>query len=152
MRRCGRLCPADEELTEACFQRNPLEFVQEQQSLRWKNGTVRKINGTFVNTGTSPPGSTWSRNPIPRIDFNNRGSGQPAGFRGCDTPHSPGCRQFDPPCPEDNGWFVNNGSVGRNNADFAGECSGDWIGGEIVDQVVIPSTLKPGAYVLGWRW
>ena len=34
-----RLCPADEPLTEACFQSNHLEFVQEKQALLYKNGT-----------------------------------------------------------------------------------------------------------------
>merc|ERR1712048_1287709 len=36
------------------------------------------------------------------------------------------------------------------------KCSGDSIGDssnlEIVDKVEIPVTLKPGKYVLGWRW
>merc|ERR1712094_116242 len=36
------------------------------------------------------------------------------------------------------------------------KCSGDGIGDlpqlEIVDKVQIPADLKPGSYVLGWRW
>ena len=33
------------------------------------------------------------------------------------------------------------------------KCSGDWNDAvEIVDMVQIPATLKPGKYVLGWRW
>ena len=36
--------------------------------------------------------------------------------------------------------------------DVEGECSGDWTGGQIVDEVLVPQSLKPGAYVVGWRW
>ena len=33
------------------------------------------------------------------------------------------------------------------------KCSGDWNDEvEIVDFVHIPADLKPGKYVLGWRW
>jgi hypothetical protein len=33
------------------------------------------------------------------------------------------------------------------------KCSGDWNDEvEIVDTVRIPSDIKPGKYVLGWRW
>ena len=34
--------------------------------------------------------------------------------------------------------------------DEEGECSGDWTSGTIVDQVMIPASLKPGDYVVGW--
>ena len=33
-----------------------------------------------------------------------------------------------------------------------GACSGDWTAGVIADQVVIPQSLKPGKYILGWRY
>ena len=33
-----------------------------------------------------------------------------------------------------------------------GECSGDWTGGLIVDEVIVPAGLAPGEYVVGWRW
>merc|ERR1719181_2553423 len=66
-----RLCPASEPLTEACFQKMPLEFVREKHALRWNNGTTYPIRGVFVDEGTVPAGSTWARNPIPRIDFDS---------------------------------------------------------------------------------
>merc|ERR1712113_1189 len=78
-----RLCPVKDNLTEACFQKTPLEFVRDEQSLQWNNGTRYPITGVFVNEGTSPSGSTWAMNPIPRIDFDSSGSGQPKGFGGC---------------------------------------------------------------------
>ncbi len=149
-----RLCPASEAPTEECFQKAPLEFVRHAQLLEWNNGTRYPINGTFVDQGTVPAGSTWAMNPIPRIDFDSRSSGQPAGFKGCDLvkgePTGPNCRQFDPPCPWDDGWFA---QPPRKAADdVLGACSGDWTAGRIVDQVVVPKDLPPGDYVLGWRW
>ena len=57
-----RLCPASEPITEACFQSNPLEFVLDKQQLLFPNGSRLAVpNPVFVNTGTSPPGSIWSR-------------------------------------------------------------------------------------------
>jgi hypothetical protein len=67
-----RLCPLSEyeELVknnktgaelEACFQKTPLEFVQENQAIlsKSKSGEVIKtlVKGTFVNEGTSPEGA-----------------------------------------------------------------------------------------------
>ena len=49
-------------------------------------------------------------NPIPRIDFDSHSSGQPKAFSGCSMvngePSGPACRQFDPPCSWDHGWFA----------------------------------------------
>ena len=149
-----RLCPADQPLTEACFQAHHLEFAQGQQALQWNNGTRLSIPGTFVSEGTSPPGSTWAMNPIPRIDFNSHSSGQPASFSGCDfvngTVVGAACRQFAPPCDGDTGWYSQPGQTG--SVDVEGECSGDWTGGRILDTVKIPANLPAGDYVLGWRW
>merc|ERR1719393_942597 len=68
-----RLCPTSEPLTEECFMKTPLEFVRTGQQLRWNNGTRLSIPGTWVDVGTNPPGSTWAKNPIPRIDFGSGG-------------------------------------------------------------------------------
>ena len=68
-----------EPLTEACFQKTPLAFSGDP-ILRYNNGTEYKMKGTFVSEGTSPQGSTWQMNPIPRIDFDSKSSGQPANF------------------------------------------------------------------------
>jgi len=111
-----------------------------------------------VDEGTSPAGSTWAMNPIPRIDFDSHGSGQPAAFSGCAFPaKGQACRQFEPKCPQDEGWALNPGSQRGDNGtgnigDIAGACSGDWIQGEIVDTLVVPEELQAGEYVLGWRW
>ena len=118
----------------------------------WNNGTRLAIRGVFVEAGTSPAGSMWAMNPIPRIDFDNSSSGQPAGWRGCTlSPHGdpvgPACRQFDPPCSWDDGWYAQ--PPWKHNIDVEGACSGDWTGGVIVDEVYIPRDLPAGDYVLG---
>jgi len=145
-----RVCPAHETPTEACFQRHPLPFTG-TQSLRWNDGTQVWIKGTFVSEGTSPPGSTWAMNPLPRIHFDSASSGQPRDFSGCTAPaRGRACRVFDPPCEEGNPpWAPVNGSFA---VDVEGLCSGDATRVQIVDVVQVPAELPPGDYVLGWRW
>ena len=109
--------------------------------------------GTFVSEGTHPKGSEWAMNPIPRIDYDDHSSGQPKGWHGCKLspqgdPVGKGCRQFEPPCPWDNGWFPQPGGK-AHNVDVEGACSGDWTGGVISDHVLLPKDLPPGDYVLG---
>ena len=41
--------------------RMPLEFNRSMQQLRWNNGSRLSIQGTWVDTGTNPIGSTWAR-------------------------------------------------------------------------------------------
>ena len=151
-----RLCPASSPLTEECFQRTPLPFNRHKQSLMWNNGTRLPLLGTWVDVGTMPAGSTWAMNPIPRIDFDANSSGQPKGWRGCTLskagdPVGKGCRQFDAPCAWDDGWYAQPGGP-AHNIDVMGACSGDWTGGVIVDEVIVPRELPAGDYVLGWRW
>jgi len=149
-----RLCRADAELSEECFMKTPLDFVRDAQQLQWNNGTRLPISGVFVDEGTEPKGSTWAMNPIPRIDYDSTSSGQYPGFDGCNMvggdPVGPNCRQFDPPCDWDSGWFAT--PPHAHSVDVQGACSGDWTGGIIVDKVVIPADITPGDYVLGWRW
>merc|ERR1712093_440823 len=59
-----RLCPANEALTEACFQKMPLEFVKSEHKLLWNNGsliaTLGEEKGVFVSgigTTFGPAGS-----------------------------------------------------------------------------------------------
>jgi len=142
-----RLCNANETLTEACFQKTPLDFVRDKQTLVWNNGTRWPIPGLFIDEGTWPKGSTWARNPIPRVNDDNKGL---ADFDGCPGPtgkSGPRCIQFPAPCPQDNGrlpWSTDGSGQG--------ECSGDWTLGVIEDTVIIPQNLKAGEYVLSWRW
>jgi hypothetical protein len=60
-----RLCPASENLTEACFQKHPMDFVRDRHALLLGDGTKIPIAGVFTNTGPSPlhlgsaPHSRW---------------------------------------------------------------------------------------------
>lgn len=152
-----RLCPADELLTEECFQRTPLDFVRDAQAIMWNNGTLHPIKGMFVDDSdcpVKPEGSTWARNPIPRIHTDNIGMarvgnctyGRPR--RGPWSGDKEDCQQFPTPCPAiDKGWY----DASHDGNDHEGACSGDWTLGMVADRVVIPKDVKPGRYVLGWR-
>ena len=62
-----RLCPrSSEPLTEACFQRTPLAFVGNTTDIVGSSGEVlHTIPAARTTAGTTPPGSEWTRNPIP---------------------------------------------------------------------------------------
>lgn len=143
-----RLCPANQPLTEDCMQKMPLEFdLKEGTSLVWNNGSRYKIENVFVSEGTWPKGSTWARNPIPRVNDDNIGQHDPDACKGPLKHYTPGCIQFPPVCPQDTGrmpWSTDGSGQGA--------CSGDWTAGLIADRVIIPKTLPPGDYVLGRRW
>ena len=110
-----------------------------------------------------PAGSTWARNPIPRIWDSKAGLAHPEACPGPTTRAKgspPGCLAFPAPCP----WDTYNtsglvpcepgeeGLLGRCDGDGMGQCSSDWVVGVISDRVLIPKDLPPGEYVLGWRW
>jgi hypothetical protein len=80
----------------------------------------------------------WSRNPIPRFPEQWEDEG-PA---------------FEPVCEESQACkdlaFSCAGNCGFSGGDC--RCSGAPKNVEIVDMLKIPAQLKPGKYVLGWRW
>ena len=92
-------------------------------------------------------GSTWAKNPIPRIDWGDGGGGTWSG--GCrGLGRGANCVNFKPPCVDT--WpDVHKIDAGGKTDDVEGSCSGDWTGGQIVDRVVVPRELAPGAYVVG---
>ena len=47
-------------------------------------------------------------------------------------------------CPQDTGTYP----LCSYDGSGQGACSGDWTGGVIADQVIVPKGLKPGKYVL----
>jgi len=160
-----RLCPASEPLTEECFQKHPLEFDRKKQILKWNDGTLEYPMGDkaiFVDgDAVMPKGSTWARNPIPRIWDSKQGLHNPDACPGPTTRAHPlpGCLAFPAPCP----WDTYNTSglmpcepsdqlLGRCDGNGMGQCSSDWVVGVISDMVFIPEDLAAGDYVLGWRW
>lgn len=173
-----RLCPAEKmPCTEHDFQQMPLDFVRESHAIMWNNGSLYPIKGKFVDDSVCPvvpKGSTWARNPVPRINTDNVGlafvgkCGDPhhvdSGDDYC-SEHKMDCQQFPTSCPLLEGatpgnkmmgeWYQSNGvntsSVPDRNT-HEGACSGDWTLGMISDELVLPTDLKPGKYVLSWRW
>lgn len=134
-----RLCEVGKELDEECFQSMHLDFAG-NSSLRWGGiggetlSFDSEARGWQVNVGTVPKGSMWRKIPIPRTVnewYMYGASFEPV----CEE--SPDCRN----------------SHYKRPAEGVCKCSGDWNDMvEIVDRVHIPETLKPGKYVLGWRW
>lgn len=67
-----RLCPLPEggiqHLTEECFQEMPLDFVGDDQWVIYENqehqGHRQKVTAKRTTSGTHPPGSQWTANPL----------------------------------------------------------------------------------------
>jgi len=171
-----RLCPAEKmPCTEADFQMMPLDFVRGSQAIMWNNGSLYPIPkaAKYVDDSVCdvvPKGSTWARNPIPRIHTDNvgmafvgsctlrNGSWLPSGV-------IDDCQQFPTPCPALAGatpenkmmgtWYRSNGkdkSTATDRNTHEGACSGDWTLGMVSDELVLPKKIKAGKYVLSWRW
>ena len=162
-----RLCRADEPLTEACFQRTPLDFDRTAQTLRWNNGSLQYPMGdkaVFVDGDvTFPRGSVWARNPLPRIWDSKAGLHDAEACPGPTTREqgSPvGCLSFPAPCPWDTYTtkgllpcsLDDKGSPDKCDGDGMSQCSSDWVVGVVSDRVLIPHDLPAGEYVLSWRW
>jgi hypothetical protein len=121
-----RLCPVSEKLEEDCFQQleHHLEFVDDFHTIHWTaDGMEETIPAKRTKTGTFPPGSHWTMNPIP-ID----GRGPPPAFpnpcklHNCGTwPGPPGFH------PEELSYSIK-------------------------DRVKVPSHFEPGNYTISWRW
>jgi len=128
-----RLCPLGSTLDEECFQKTPLDFVG-QSAFRWggRGGKVHNFNATYVTEGTTPTGSMWAMNPVPRA-WKNLTTGEWTGN------YAQTGEGFQPFCDEDSGTYACVGMWGPYNM-------------EIVDMVKIPDDLPAGPYVLGWRW
>lgn len=111
-----------------------------QSALRWggKQGRTLKFDAVTISNGTSPEGSTWRKNPVPRAWKDSKGNW------GVGSNQFQTGMGFQPVC-EDNG---------EDKIGNAYSCTSEWgpYNMEIVDQVVIPSNLKPGPYVVGFRW
>lgn len=126
-----RLCPKSEPLTEDCFMKMPLPFVNSSQKLRWNNGTSVEIEASLVSEGTTPKGSTWAKNPIPACKSFSGGFQED----GCEE------AQFPPPhgCNAHCWGYQPSTQFTRHMP-------------SIVDTLQLPATLEPGKYVLGFRW
>ena len=117
----------------------PLAF-EGNASLRWGGEGGERVSfdplslGWETSAGTTPTGSAWRKNPIPR--------GPHAwSFYGA---------SFEPVCEESEAC---KSALDKAPAPGVCRCSGEWNDQvEIMDTVRIPAGLAPGDYVLGWRW
>lgn len=131
-----RLCPANETLTEECFQRHELDFVGDMHTVRFRNGTGTQIPNTIVRGGG---GVGWMMNPIPNpIGYTStceHSDGRPCDGCPCGTGYPGGAAERDFPYP-----------LPGHNGDLTDETF------RIEDRVRVPQELMPGNYVLGFRW
>jgi len=145
-----RLAPASMPLTEEAFRQMPLDFVG-RSNLRWGGNRTSQLEfdpntlGWETSEGTIPKGSTWRKNPIPSGIWQREGA------------------TFDPVCKESEAC---RSAIATGGLDATAEgayqgvcrCSHFSNGGyllpnlEVVDNIRIPKDLKPGHYVLQWRW
>jgi len=158
-----RLCPKSSALTEECFQQHHLQFVGDKSWIQWagKDESNRTaIDATRVSEGTNPPGSQWTKNPIPAC------AGDVGGSSSHHIPFLDNCNkaQFEPPLqdivPADKhfkkplpgiyGFGV--GAVGPVLSAEQFQYWTDLFSFNIIDRVQIPADLAPGDYVLSFRW
>lgn len=145
-----RLCPLLEDQSEECFQSHHLAFEGESSWIQFgsnpSNRTEIKANRT--TRGTNPPGSQWTKVPIPSC------SGASGGGLGCDD----GCDQpqFESPIPGLWGNGPSNGCSGcdktcGNNMTCNEQHCGPVMDFQIVEKVRVPD-LPTGDYALSFRW
>lgn len=154
-----RLCPVSGNVSEECFQSNPLRFAGEKSWIIYTSGSRKEFTRTTLSVGTYPAGSEWARNPIPNCrmcsTYETCGPapepGPPPGTAAWQQWNicSAGCAGSRisnlPSCPASTAQFpeVVHGLSSFENAtwDFS-----------IMDRVIVPSDLEPGDYLLSWRW
>lgn len=130
-------------LEEDCFRRGVLDFVGDRQWVQFgtDESTRFEFKAERTSEGTSPKGSTWTKNPIPAWNCPSGGflahkfDGIPGGDMGCTAP------QFPPPRKDLFGF-------GHHARDPTKQPF-NW---GIVDKLQVPQDLPTGEYVLSWRW
>merc|ERR1712215_34270 len=123
-------------LTEDCFQATPLEFASDFQWVQFGKdpSTAVKFLANRTKSGTHPPGSEWTKNPVPNC------AGLEGGYFDKDDKCSRGL-QF--PAPAE-GIF----GPGVNIHNWAMEHF-NWT---MMDELKVPASLETGEYVLSFRW
>ena len=92
-----RLCPLESNLTEACFQKTPLDFEGSQSWFRWGGvgGKTHYFDRRVVTSGTTPEGSMWAKNPVPRAWYGPDGKSWAKGSNHLQTGYG-----FQPLCDD----------------------------------------------------
>jgi len=154
-----RLCPADQPLTEACFQKTSLKWATASHVLRFANASQdMEINATDVKRGG---GIGWRLNPFPNVrkdpcDYNVTAKDGPGHH--CAWTHCPGCGAphyaADESCPDVCSKHYPGTPDGRTPVlPFPDPVGGiDTHKFSIEDTVIVPEEIPAGKYVLAWRW
>lgn len=140
-----RLCPAQSEITQECFERTPLAFVGETQWLQYGLGFDRdsRVEIPAVSVGGDrviPVGSTWRRNPIPPCKGSTSGGAYNVS---CSGP------TFDPAV--EGAWGYGAGGIVHNTSATKEDILKARFDFGVVDMVAVPN-VPPGDYVLQFRW
>merc|ERR1719150_983030 len=145
-----RLCRVPDDgdmtkLTEECFQAGHLDFADDYSWIQWGSNKEDslKFKATRSNNGTFPKGSTWTRDPIPACGSPDGGVFTESG-NNCDN--ADGMTQFEPPVPGVQGFGTYYAGT------FEKPINGHSFAFTIGDTLQIPKNIKPGKYVLSWRW
>ena len=152
-----RLCPADEELSEACFERTPVPWGSNETIIRLGDGNESVVNATFLTEGTLPKGSSWKMNPVPGCcpgaSDTSAGTCEKAGVTCGSYEHTAmGHKCGDHQCGHDSGLGVSKPAFAWPTDDKSAPPTGVAPKFAIVDKLQLPPNLKKGHWVLGWRW
>jgi len=154
-----RICKANGNVSEACFQANPLRFAGETSWIAYPDGTRSAFPMVKVTQGTFPQGSEWARDPVPGCvvcdSFSTCGAPlKPVpGYDGGDWDKQVNCyghccgssaSKATGQCPGETQFPVQHAGI----SGFKGQ---PWAW-SIVDKVVVPHDVEAGAYLLSWRW
>lgn len=146
-----RLCPANQKITEDCFQSHPLDFAEDVTYVQYGHGldvnnrtTIPAV--TVTGDKVVPAGSTWRKNPIPPCDVPVSGGALKTGCPGptfkSALPGGPGdAYGFGGGSCQGEGVHCTPAQFQKQNFDFG-----------LVDKVKIPANLPEGEYVVGFRW
>jgi len=155
-----RLCWADSNVSEACFQRHVLNFTNTHHKLRWADiwqpyGKAKQLPDyeiPLIKWVDPVTNHQWARNPVPGCYLCDQGDCMNRGLSFDDEQHCsqscsgmnmthcpPGLVQFPEPL---------NGISGFDQLGPEGWTGFQW---SIVDEVEVPH-YRPGKYLLSWRW
>ena len=129
-------------MTEACFQQMPLEYSGGKQWLQLDDDTTRRtaIAAVRTSSGTHPPKSTWTRNPIPAC-------GSADGGELTENERPPHCdgAQFPPPVAGAVGYYAATPYEERAHP-WGRRALTHW---SVVDKVKVPAGLGDGCPAWG---
>lgn len=152
-----RLCPLEDdsfpEINEDCFTAHPVPFADKSTVIRSPYGKFDdfSIPAMDVTEGVYPEGAAWRMNPIPACNcdkgYNCTNTDDQTVYTAYEAGKGDGvCEfgyQFEPSWPTGYGYW---GSLAHWTKE---EDSLMWT---MVDKLRIPKSLKPGPYLMQWRW